>query len=61
MNADVADFFQAPYNTVRYSIIGDDIAPSLFAINPSTGMISYASNSNINLDGSSQYRVCAGF
>ncbi|KAL8559117.1 hypothetical protein ACOMHN_046165 [Nucella lapillus] len=30
---------QAPYNTVTYSVIGDDQAPNFFAINPATGVV----------------------
>lgn len=30
---------QAPFNTVQYSIIGDDSSPAFFTINPTTGTI----------------------
>ncbi|WAQ95445.1 FAT4-like protein [Mya arenaria] len=46
-----------PFNQVTYSIIGDDNAPTLFTINPSSGQISYATNTNVNLDSTSIYRV----
>jgi len=49
--------FQAPFNRVSYSIIGDDNAPSLFQIDSNTGQITYATNTNINLDSTSIYRV----
>ncbi|WAQ96421.1 FAT4-like protein [Mya arenaria] len=35
-----------PYNSVRYSIIGDNMAPERFYINPATGVI-YTSTKNI--------------
>lgn len=47
---------QSPFNVVTYSIIGDDQAPTLFNINPSTGFISMSSG--INNDGTSFYQVC---
>ena len=48
---------QAPYNTVTYTIIGDDEAPNYFTINSFTGVIS-VSQSLLN-DDSSFYRVSA--
>ena len=30
---------QAPFNSVEYSIIGDDSSPAFFNINPTTGSI----------------------
>ena len=50
--------FQAPYNTVTYSIIGDDAAPSQFTISPSSGMISYRTDGSVNTDNTANYRVC---
>ena len=50
--------FQSPYNSVSYSIIGDDAAPGLFTISPSSGMISYLTNANVGIDSTSFYRVC---
>lgn len=36
---------QSPFNIITYSIIGDDRAPNLFSINPSSGIISTSSQS----------------
>ena len=49
-------FTQAPYNTVTYSIIGDDQAPSLFIINSASGLIS-TSTRGLASDNSLVYRV----
>ncbi|XP_076458558.1 cadherin EGF LAG seven-pass G-type receptor 1-like [Babylonia areolata] len=46
---------QAPYNTVTYSVIGDDVAPSFFAVNPSTGVVSVTRS--LLGDSTSSYRV----
>ncbi|XP_046579033.1 protocadherin Fat 4-like [Haliotis rubra] len=50
-DADVQD----PYNRIRFTIIGDDAAPSLFTIDGATGVIRL--NSNINTDSSSIYKI----
>ena len=49
--------FQPPYNTVTYSIIGDDSAPSQFTISPSSGMISYRIDGSVFQDSTANYRV----
>ena len=46
---------QAPYNTVTYSIIGDDDAPNYFSINPASGVISVVRA--LTDDSASSYRV----
>ena len=46
---------QAPYNTVTYSIIGDDEAPNYFSINPASGVISVVRA--LTDDSASSYRV----
>ena len=47
--------FQAPYNTVTYSVIGDDQAPNFFSLNPATGVISVAQS--LFNDQASTYRL----
>ncbi len=34
-----ASTFQAPYNVIRYEIIGDDSAPTFFSCDPDNGRI----------------------
>ena len=48
---------QAPYNEVRFSIIGDDQAPNFFRIVETTGVIELASS--LNEDSAEVYRVSA--
>ncbi|XP_062611587.1 cadherin EGF LAG seven-pass G-type receptor 2-like, partial [Saccostrea cucullata] len=38
---------QSPFNTLTYSLIGDDSVPSVFQINPSTGAISTKPTTNL--------------
>jgi len=47
---------QAPFNTLTYSIIGDDSAPSYFSVNSTTGNVFLASR--VDFDTLSEYRVC---
>ncbi|KAK3584484.1 hypothetical protein CHS0354_018069 [Potamilus streckersoni] len=50
------DDISAPYNTLTYSLIGDDNAPNLFQINQQ-GQISIRSGSTVNIDSVTYYRV----
>ena len=36
--------FQSPFNKISYSIIGDDLAPHYFKINPKDGKITIKSD-----------------
>lgn len=49
----------APFNTVRYSIIGDNKAPSFFKINPQTGDIQLNSSLVVDTDMFYTIRVVA--
>ena len=47
--------FQAPYNVVTYTLIGDDQAANFFAIDKLTGQISV--KRSLNDDSSQVYKV----
>ena len=47
--------FQAPYNTVTYSVIGDDDAPNYFQIDSATGQIRV--RQSLLSDSASQYSL----
>ncbi|KAL3878040.1 hypothetical protein ACJMK2_035676, partial [Sinanodonta woodiana] len=49
------DDINAPYNTISYSLIGDDNAPMLFQINQQ-GQISIQSGASVNTDSVTYYR-----
>lgn len=53
---DIVSMFQNPFNSVSYSIIGDDQAQNRFFINPSSGIITTSGQSLTN-DVNSFYTV----
>lgn len=53
------NFFKAPYNTVYYYLISDQLAAQYFMINQQTGAISVSKD--LRNDGSSQYYVSSAY
>ena len=49
--------FQAPFNTVTYQLIGDDITPTFFSVDSSTGLISLRQGADLRTDTQSKYTV----
>ncbi len=47
--------FQAPFNTVSYSLIGDGVGLTLFKINTASGAIT--TRTNLQSDNQEQYQV----
>lgn len=50
-------FLQKPFNEVTFSLIGDDKAPSIFQINPKSGLITVSKPNDLQNDKSSSYKV----
>lgn len=46
---------QAPFNTLTYSLIGDDSTPTFFSVEPNTGLIRLKSNLDLTTDRVSTY------
>ena len=49
--------FQAPFNTMEYSIVGDDISKEYFIINEITGEISVKKNLGLDPDRRTSYVI----
>ena len=50
-------FMQAPFNTVRYMLIGDDSTPSFFTVEPTNGLISMRVGTDLRTDTQTKYIV----